>query len=78
VVVGAGLETYRGFHYMETVGTFGYDSSGLVGSVGAGLRLPIGERWAWRGDVRFSAGISEAVPDTLRIFQGVTFAVGPR
>jgi len=78
VVLGAGLETYRGFHYVETVGTFGYDGSGLVGSVGGGVRVPFGERWAWRSDVRFSAGISEAAPDTLRVFQGVTIGVGPR
>jgi hypothetical protein len=78
VVVGAGLETYRGFHYVESVGTFGYDGSGLVGSVGGGFRVPLGERWAWRSELRFSAGISEAVPDTLRVFQGVTFGVGPR
>ncbi len=78
VVVGAGLESYRGSYLVDRVGTFGYTNSGLVGSVGGGFRVPIGARWAWRTDVRFSAGISEAVPDTFRVFQGVTFAVGPR
>jgi hypothetical protein len=78
LVFGAGLETYRGFHDVPSVGTFGYSSSGLVASAGGGIRVPVGERWSWRTDVRFSAGISEAVPDSLRVFQGVTFAVGPR
>jgi hypothetical protein len=78
LVVGAGLETYRGFHDVQGVGTFGYNNSGLVASAGGGFRVQVGERWSWRTDVRFSAGISEAVPDTLRVFQGVSFAVGPK
>ena len=78
IVLGAGLETYRGAYAVDGVGVFGYNNSGLVGNAGGGVRVPFGERWALRTDVRFSAGISEAVPDTLRVFQGVTFAVGPR
>jgi hypothetical protein len=77
LVFGAGLETYRGAYELQGIGTFGYNNSGLVASAGGGFRVPVGERWSWRTDVRFSAGISEAVPDTVRVFQGVTFAVGP-
>ena len=71
LIAGAGYETYRGAHHIPAVGSFGWTSSGLAAVVGGGVRIPIGGRWTLRSDVRWSAGVSDGVPNRVRIFQGV-------
>ncbi len=78
VVFGGGLETYRGAHQIPAVGTFGWTGSGFAAVGGIGVRVPVGERWTLRTDVRYSAGFSDGLPDSVRVFQGLTFAVGAR
>lgn len=78
VLAGAGYDAYRGAHVLPTVGTFGWTSSGLGVSAGGGVRVPIGGRWSLRTDVRFSGGVSQGLPNRVRVFQGVTRAVAPR
>jgi opacity protein-like surface antigen len=78
LVFGGGLETYRGAHQIPTVGSFGWTGSGFAAGGGFGVRVPVSERWTLRTDIRFSAGVSEGVPDTVRVFQGLAYGLGPR
>lgn len=78
VLAGAGYDAYRGAYVLPTVGVFGWTSSGLGVSAGGGVRVPIGGPWALRTDVRFSGGVSEGLPNRVRVFQGVTRALAPR
>lgn len=78
LVFGGGLETYRGAHQIPTVGSFGWTGSGFVAGGGFGVRVPISERWAVRTDVRYSGPVSHGPPHTIRVVQGLAFAVGAR
>jgi hypothetical protein len=78
LVFGGGLETHRGAHQIPTVGSFGWTGSGFAAVGGIGVRVPVSDRWTLRTDVRYSAGVSEGLPDTIRVFQGLAFALGAR
>jgi hypothetical protein len=78
LLVGAGYDAYRGAHEIPTVGSFGWTSSGLATSVGGGVRVPLGGRWALRTDVVWSGGVSEGVPSRMRVSQGLALAIAPR
>ena len=78
VIVGAGYDAYRGVHQIPTVGSFGWSASGLSASVGGGARVPIAERWSLRTDVRWTGGLSEGVPNAVRVTQGLAYQLDAR
>lgn len=78
LVFGGGLETYRGAYQIPTVGSFGWTGSGFAAAGGFGVRVPVGDRWTLRTDIRYSAGVSEGTPDTIRVFQGLSVGLGAR
>jgi hypothetical protein len=78
LLAGAGYDAYRGAYVLPEAGVFGWTSSGLGVSAGGGVRVPIGGRWALRTDVRFSGGVSQGLPNRVRVFQGVTRRLAPR
>jgi hypothetical protein len=78
VIAGAGYDAYAGAYVIPSAGVFGWNSSGLAASVGGGVRVPIGDRWSLRADLRWSAGVSQGVPNRVRMTQGLAYRLSPR
>jgi opacity protein-like surface antigen len=72
VVGGVGLEQF-GTVVEQPFGLAVQRNVALAFNAGAGVRVPVTEKWGYRGDVRWSNALGRWGPESWRVYNGVTF-----
>ena len=75
---GVGLEQF-GTAIAQPGGHLATQSNiGVIINAGGGVRVPIGDKWGYRSDVRWVNNLSLWGGEHFRVYNGVTFATGGR
>jgi len=76
VTGGVGFEQYGTVAAIPGQGLIVQPRLAFTLNAGAGVRVPVNDRWGVRADARWSNGIGWTAPERWRVYNGVTFRSG--